>query len=201
MYNQVFPYDGDCCFSFQYNGDVLDTAAGLDSWILQPRREYPRYCYFKVGYTGLVDGVLLVGATSLAVIKVGHVALTGGVLGSTTGTGVLFFSKVSGTIVSGENLQIGGTGTVYAVTVSGQLNAPLTMASAVSLDVETNSIRYTLGGVAPTNAVITPTNFGVLLAAGLHRFIAGSTNVRNLQMIHAASGSNAVVNVEVFFIR
>ena len=196
----VHTYDGDAFITLQYNGDVLDTAASLDDWILNPRtQQYAHYCYFISGQsTSLVDGVTLTGQTSGAVIKVGRVITTGGALASNTGAGILFFQKVSGEIVSGENLRVSTT--TYAVSASAAIDAPLgRQARSVFIVVETNSIRFTCGGVAPTNAAGTPANFGILMINGQNTVIGGAQSVRTLKMIHAASGSNAAVTVVVSY--
>lgn len=192
-----FVYDGDAYFTLQYNGDVLDTAQGLDSWILNPSEQYPYYCFFNSGQsTSLVDGVSLTGQTSGAVIRVGRVITTGGALGSNTGAGVLFFYKVSGEIVSGENLRVSTT--TYCIAASAARQAPVGLqARSITVMVETNSIRYTCGGVAPTNAAGTPASFGVLVAANENFTVSGWHDVRTFQIIHAVSTSNAAVNMIV----
>lgn len=195
---EQFVYDGDCLVFLQYNGNVLDTAAGLDDWLLNPRINYPYFCYFNQGQSAsLVDGVSLTGQTSGAVIKVGHVITTGGTLGGSDGVGILFFSKTSGEIQSGENLRV--VATTYCVAGSIAKAAPLGKPKAVSLDVETNNIRYALGGFTPTSSTGTPASYGILLVATLSKYIAGTQNVASLQMIHAAGASNAVVNVGIYY--
>ena len=193
----TFPSTGDTFFTLQYNGDILDAATAIDSWILQPHQDYPKYCYFNVGSeAGLVDGITLTSASG-AVIKVGHVALTGGALGSDTGAGVLFFREVSGNIISGEALNVGAT--LYCNAASGALDCPLNAAVALFVAVETNTIRYALGGATPSNAAATPASFGTpVYALGYGSFI-GWKDVSQFKMIHAASGSNATVTVNVMF--
>jgi hypothetical protein len=194
----AFAYDGDAYITLQYNGDVLDAATALDEWILSPKREYPHYCYFTAGQsTSLVDGVKLTGQTSGAVIKVGRVITTGGALGSSTGAGILFFYKVSGELVSGENLRVSTT--TYAVAGSGALDSPLVPARSAFVSVETNSIRIACGGVSPTNAAGTPASFGVLLQNTQSTVVGGWKSVRTLKMINAASGSSSSTTVIVNF--
>ena len=199
MFVNSYSYDGDCYFTLQYNGDVLDAATSLDTWLLDPPAEYPYFCYFITGSeTGLTGGIRLTGATSGAVIKVGKVITTGGALGSDTGAGIIFFQKVSGEIVSGENLDIGAT--VYAVSASVALDVPVgCKPRSVFMMVETNSIRIALGGVAPVNAAGTPAAFGAVITANQSTAINGWKNCKSLQIINAASGSNAVVNMMVLY--
>jgi len=194
----AFNYDGDAYFTLQYDGDVLDAAKGLDSWILQPPDGY-LFCYFKQGQNaGLIDGVTLTGQTSGAVIKVGRVIIPGGAIGSSNAQGVLFFRPISGNIVTGENLRV-STNT-YCVTTSATLQPPTgMMARSILLVVETNTIRFAIGGVTPTNAAGTPASFGVPLVAGENIVISGWHDVRTFQMIHAVSTSNGVVNVVVHY--
>jgi hypothetical protein len=195
----TFNYDGDSYFTLQYTGDVLDTARGIDSWLLQPPPDYPYFCYFKQGQNaGLADGVVLTGQTSGAVILVGRVIIPGGSLAGNDAQGILFFKKVSGHIVTGENLRVSTT--TYAVTTSAGLNAPIgQMAKSVFLNVETNSIRVAVGGVSPTNAAGTPVSFGAIVKDGDSIVFSGWNDVKTMQMIHAASGSNAVVNAIIHY--
>lgn len=196
----IHTYDGDAFITLQYDGDVLDSAKGLDEWILHPKgQQYNHYCYFISGQsTSLVDGVKLTGQTSGAVIKVGRVITTGGALASNTGAGIMFFQKLSGEIVSGENLRVSTT--TYAVSASASLDAPIGRpARSAFIVVETNDIRIACGGVAPTNSAGTPANFGVLISSGQNTVIGGWHSVKTLQMIHAASGSNASVTVIVSY--
>ena len=193
-------YDGDTFFALQYNGDALDSATGLDPWFLDPmeppQNDYKYFCYFNQGQSAsLMDGVTLTGQTSGAVIKVGRVITTGGVLLSSTGAGVLIFRKVSGEIASGENLRVSST--TYCVSASIALAKPLTKPKAVFLSIETNSVRYFCGGVTPTNAVGTPANLGVLLRDTQDIVLTSYLDMRTFKMINAASGSNATVNVEI----
>jgi hypothetical protein len=194
----LFVADGECYFTLQYNGDILDTATGLDSWIIQPPIEYPRYLYFNRGYTGLVDGVTLTGGTSGAVIKVGHVVLTGGALSGTTGAGVIFFRPVSGTIASGETLTSSGT---LAYAVSKPFDSPVgAKARSLFIQVETNTIRVAMGGATPTNSADTgEANFGFPVYANENLMISGFQNVESYKAIHAVSTSNAVVNLNVYY--
>ena len=194
----MFVTDGDAYFTLQYNGDILDTATGLDSWLLNPHTEYPNYCYFNQAQNaGLVDGVTLTGQTSGAVIKVGRVVLTGGAVAS-AGAGVLFFQKISGTISTGENLRVSTT--TYAVAASGMLDSPVgCQARAMLLQAETNAIRLAMGDVNPTNAAATPASFGVIINSGESTNISGAKNISSLKIIHAASGSNAAVNMVIYF--
>jgi hypothetical protein len=196
----VFAYNGDSYFTLRYDGDILDAARHLDPWILEPHADYPRFCYFNTGYTGLVDGIRLVGATSGAVIVVGHVVLTSGTLAGTVGEGVLFFREVSGVIVSGENLQIGGAGQVYAVTASVMLDAPVGQtARGLFVQAETNSVRFTIGGLTPTTSTGTPASLGVLLQPNENVQIMGRKDVVDFQIIHAVAASNASVNMIVSY--
>jgi hypothetical protein len=190
-------FDGDTFFTLQYNGDVLDAATALDSWLLQPPINFPYFCYFNQGQsTSLIDGVTLTQATSGAVIKVGRVITTGGALGSSTGAGVLFFQKVSGEIDATHALQVGAS--TYCYPVSLALNSPLGLpARAIFISVETNSIRFCTGGEVPTNAAGTPANFGTLLRDTQDIVLTSYLDMRNLQMISAVSTSNATVNVAI----
>lgn len=194
----AFNYDGDAYFTLQYDGDVLDSAVGLDSWLLNPPEGYV-FCYFNQGQNaGLVDGVKLTGQTSGAVIKVGRVIIPGGAIGSSNAQGILFFKPISGSIVSGENLRVSTT--TYAVSASATLQPPSGLqARSIFVSVETNTIRFACGGVAPTNAAGTPASFGVPLRDKENVVISGWQDVKTFQMIHAASGSNAVVNVIVYY--
>jgi len=193
----ITQHSGDTFFTLQYNGDVLDSAKGIDSWLLKPSLDYPHFCYFYSGQSALlVDGVSLTGQTSGAVIKVGRVITTGGALGSSTGTGVLVFQKVSGNIVSGENLRVSTT--TYCIAGSDSLDAPIgQMARSIFIAVETNSVRFTCGGVTPTNTAGTPASFGTLLKDTQSVTITGWRDCYNFKMINAASGSNASVMIEV----
>ena len=190
-------YSGDTYFTLQYNGNVLDTATSLDGWILQPPPDYPKFCYFISGQsTSLADGVVLTGQTSGAVIEVGRVITTGGTLAGSDGTGILFFKRRSGNIASGENLRVSTT--TYCVTGSTALDAPIgQQARSVTISIETNSVRFTLGGVTPTNSAGTPASFGTLLKDTQSATFTSWRDMKNFKMIHAASASNATVNVEV----
>ena len=193
-----FIADGECYFTLQYNGDVIDAAKSLDDWILNPRPDYPNYCYFDRGATGLVDGVTLTGGTSGAVIKVGRVVLTGGTLSGTTGAGVLFFQLVSGTLAKGEILDYGGT---LGYSASVMLDAPVgARARALFVQVESNDIRFCMGGATPTNSAATPANLGTIIK-GIpeNMMVSGFKNVETFKMIHAVSTANAAVNIHVYY--
>jgi hypothetical protein len=195
----ITTYTGDSYFQLQYDGDVLDSAKGLDEWILQPKPDYRHYCYFSSGQNaGLVDGVVLTGQTSGAVIEVGRVIIPGGVIGSSNAQGILFFKRRSGNIVSGENLRVSTT--TYCVSTSGELDAPIGRpAKSVLVTVETNTIRVAYGGATPTNSAGTPASFGTAVPANGSISATSWKDIKDLKMIHAASGSNAVVNVVVSF--
>ena len=197
---------GDTYITLQYGGSSLNTATAIDSWLLQPNPEYPFFCYFNQSASAsLVDGVTLTGATSTAVIKVGRVVLTQGSAAS-AGMGVLFFrydvsNPVGKVILSGENLQVSSS--TYCVAASGKLDAPLTPARALFLAVETNTIRYASGGVAPTNSTATPASFGIPIvsSSGIATYasIVGWKDVNSFQMLNAISGTLATVTVSVQF--
>jgi hypothetical protein len=195
----ITTYTGDSYFQLQYDGDVLDAAKALDAWLLQPPPDYPHYCYFSSGQNaGLVDNVTLTGQTSGAVIEVGRVIIPGGVIGSSNAQGILFFKRRSGNIVSGENLRVSTT--TYCVSTSGELDSPIgQQARSALITVETNTIRVALGGATPTNTAGTPASFGTPIAASNSMSITSWKDIKDLKMIHAASGSNAVVNVVVSF--
>lgn len=195
----ITTYTGDSYFQLQYDGDVLDAAKNLDAWILQPKSDYPLYCYFSAGQNaGLVDNVVLTGETSGAVIEVGRVVIPGGVIGSSNAQGILFFRRRSGNIVSGENLRVAST--TYCVATSGELDSPIgQQARSVLIVVETNTIRLGLCGATPTNTAGTPASFGLPIAANGSISITSWKDIKDLKMIHAASASNAVVNVTVSF--
>lgn len=197
---QVFNHSGNTAFFLQYNGNILDTAAGLDSWIRNPNahaRDYPYYCYFNQSASAsLVDGVQLTGQTSGAVIKVGRVVLTGGAVAS-AGLGVLFFYYPSSyvAITSGENLRVSST--TYCVAASSTLNTPKQRAKSLLVAVEDNDIRYTVGGVTPTVTSGTPDGLGILVNPNSGFTINGPADVDSLMMIHAAAAANATVHVAV----
>lgn len=194
-----FISDGECYFTLQYNGDILDTAATLDDWLLNPRADYRRFCYFnQSANAGLVDGVRLTGQTSGAVIKVGRVVLTGGAIDS-AGLGVLFFQPVSGKIVSGENLRVSTT--TYCVAASGELDSPVgARARALFVQAESNDIRFAMGGATPTNSAATPANFGTIIKGIPENvMISGFKNVETFKMVHAVSTANAVVNLQIYY--
>lgn len=195
----TFVHDGDCYFTLQYNGDVLDTVKSLDPWILNPPAAYPFFCFYKLGQNaGLVDGVTLTGETSGGVIKVGRVIIPGGTLAGSTAAGVLFFRQVSGQIVSGENLRVSTT--TYCLAASGPLDSPVGCAPKeiiVQPESGSNNIRIACGGVAPTASTETPVSFGMLLLANANIVLKGWKNVSSFQMINAVAASNAVVNVMV----
>ncbi len=195
----VFSTSGSTYYTLRYNGDVLDSATKIDSWIQQhPRyQEFPSYCFFnQSANAGLVNGVTLTGQTSGAVIHVGRVVLTGGAVAS-AGMGVLIFKAISGEVVSGENLRVGAT--TYCVAASARLDCPSGPARSLYIMVETNNIRYALGGATPTNSAATPADFGGLVPASSNLSISGTKDVSDFQIIHAASGSNAAVTVFVIF--
>jgi hypothetical protein len=188
-------YDGDPRFTLQYGS--LNTATTFDSWLIQPHQEYPYYCYFnQAANAGLVDGVTLTGQTSGAVIKVGHVVLTQGALNS-GGMGVLFYQIVSGVIATGENLRVSST--TYCVASSKQLDCPLTPVRSIYITVETNTIRYCIGGSTPTNSAATPASFGIPLTANQNIVLASGNNISSFSMINAVSNSLAVVDVTFNF--
>jgi hypothetical protein len=195
----AFIYDGDAYIYLQYSGDGLDSAVSLDSAILEPDSNTKYYCYFKQGQNaGLVDGVQLTGQTSGAVIKAKKIITSAGAVGTSDATGVMFYDKVSGTVVSGENLRVSTT--TYAVSASKQLDAPVgRKARAILLTVETNSIRFTQSGVSPTSSTGTPASFGHLILDTGSVTISGYKNVRDFKMINAVAASNAVANLTIYY--
>ena len=197
MYVIAYQYDGDPRFTLQYGGSSLNTATSFDSWLIQPHQEFPFYCYFnQAANAGLVDGVTLTGQTSGAVIKVGHVVLTQGALNS-AGMGVMFYQIVSGIIATGENLRVGNT--TYCVASSKQLDCPLTPVRSIYLTIESNTIRYCIGGSTPTNTGATPASFGIPLTAGQNIVLSSGNNIALFSMINAVSASLAAVDVTFNF--
>ncbi len=192
-----FIYDGDTYFSLQYNGNILDTATGIDKALLMPNVKY--FCYFQQGQNaGLVDGVTLTGQTSGAVLKVKDVVTTGGAVGSSDATGVLLIEKVTGTLVSGENLRVSTT--TYAVAASGLLDTPFGMqAKSLMVSVETNTCRFFTSGLTPTSSTDTPASYGIPLLDTTNIVINGWKNVNDFKIIHAVEASNAVVHIEIAF--
>lgn len=200
MKNDVFTVDGDCLVTLQYGGDTLDSATKINSWLLDQKQspEFNHFCYFIQGQNaGLVDGVTLTGQTSGAVIVVGRVITTNGAVGSSDALGILIYKITSGEIVSGENLRVAAA--TYAVSASIRRPRPIFEPRAIMLDVETNNIRFTLGGSTPTTSTGTPASYGTLLSAGASKYISGYVNISQFQMIHAIAASNAVVNVSLFY--
>ena len=193
----VFPYDGDAYLFVQYNGDNLDAVSSLPSEVIQPSTKY--FCYFNQGQNaGLVDGVTLTGQTSGAVVVVKCVYLTGGALLSNTGAGILFYTRISGNVISGENLRVGTT--TYCVASSGQLDTPYgRIARAIFISVESNDARFTFSGVSPTNTAGTPANLGHLIQPNENVVISGWKNVKDFKLISAVSTSNAVVNMTIHY--
>lgn len=198
--NQTFNHSGNTAFFLQYNGNILDTASALDSWIRNPNAhadQYPFYCYFnQSANAGLVDGVKLTGQTSGCVITVGKVVLTGGAIAS-AGLGILFFRYDSGyvAITSGENLRVSTT--TYCVAASGTLHTPRQRAKTLVISVEDNNIRYAVGGVTPTVDSGTPDGLGILIEPGSGVSINGPADVDSFMLIHAAAASNATVHIAV----
>lgn len=200
MFLNVFSYDGDPKYTLQYGGDTLDAVNTLDDALVNPRVTTPYYCHFNAAANaGLALGVTLTGQTSGAIVKVGKVVVTQGTV-SSAGMGVLFYTTStydSARIVAGENLRVGNT--TYCVASSGHTDAPMTVARSIFIVVETNTIRYAVGGVIPTNGAATPASFGVPLVAGQSLVLSSPIQLNTFSMINAASGSNAVVNIVVCF--
>ena len=194
MFNYVWNYDGDSKYTLQYGGSSLNTATSFDNWLMQGRQQYPCYIHFnQAASASLVDGVTLTGATSGAKIKVGHVVITQGTAAS-AGMGVLFYTPLSDTIVvTGENMQVGAS--TYCVAASNQAYTPLTPIKSVYITVESNTIRYCIGGDTPTNSAGTPASFGIPLTAGQNIVLSSGYNLSTFSMINAVSASLATVDV------
>ena len=197
----AFVTNGDSYFTLQYKGTTLQTATILDDWILNPKSEYPNYCYFIQGQNaGLVDGVTLTGATSGAQIQVGRVILTAGTLAGSTGVGILFYRIVPGSvpIATGENLQVSST--TYCVSNSIQIDSPVgQQARGAFIQAENNNIRFTMGNATPTSGTGTPASFGNVLFSNTSMYISGAKNLNSLQMIYDSATSNDAVNVIIAY--
>ena len=185
----------------KYSGDLVDVAQSLSTHVLHPPvRTYMR---FTAGIATLVTGVTLTGQTSNAVVTVNGVVVTSGTLAGTDGAGIIFVTVVSGTPVTDENLRIATTTQCISRTAVITIPTPhwgAEIARAVFLQAETNSIRLLWDGSTPTTTSETgDTSFGFILGALESIPIKGEQNVKNLKFINAATASNAVVNIEVYY--
>lgn len=197
MLMSAYLYDGDPRFILQYGGNGMATAQTIDPWLVQPLPAFPEYCHFNQAQNaGLVAGVTLTGATSGAVITVGKVALTQGTI-SSAGMGVLFYRPISGHVVVGENLQLAAS--TYCVSGSAQRDTPLNKARSILVAVETNAIRYCVGGPIPTTSAGTPASFGVPLSVGQIIVLSGEPTMDTFSWINAVSASNAVLDMVINF--
>lgn len=207
MYVQAYGYDGDSKFTVQYGGSTLNSATSFDERLLGINHDnqlakWPKYIHFNQAQSAsFVRGVQLTGATSGTIINAGPVVITQGTAAS-GGMGILFYnidasSPLNAQIVSGENLQVGAS--TYCVAASNQSDTPLTPIRSVYITVETNTIRYCIGGAQPTNSGATPASFGIPLTAGQNIVLSSGYMLQTFYMINAVSGSTATVDVTFNF--
>jgi hypothetical protein len=185
----------------KYSGDLVDVAQSLSTHVLHPpSRTYMR---FSVGVATLVTGVRLVGQSSNAVLTVNGVVVTAGTLSGNDGAGIIFVTVVSGTPQDGENLRISATTQCVSRSTVITIPAPhwgAEIARAVFVQVETNSIRLLWDGSTPTTSGETgDVSFGFLLTDAQSIPLKGEQNVKNLKFINAATASNAVVNLAIYY--
>ncbi len=185
----------------QYSGNLVDVAQSLSSHVLHPPvRTYMR---FSAGVATLVTGVTLTGQTSAAVIVVKGVVVTAGTLAGNDGAGIIFVTVTSGVPQTDENWRVATT--TYCVSRTAVITMPSAhwaseVARAVFVQAETNSIRLLWDGSTPTTTSETgDTSFGFILGALESIPIKGEQNVKNLQFINAATASNAVVNLALYY--
>lgn len=208
MYVQAYTYDGDSKFTVQYGGSGLNSATSFNENLLGINHaisleKWQKYVHFNQAQSAsFVQGVQLTGATSGTIINVGPIVITQGTA-SSAGMGVMFYqidpsSPLNASIVSGENLTVSGP-TTYCVAASKQSDTPLTPIRAVCITVESNTIRYCIGGPLPTNSVATPASFGIPLTAGQNIVLSGGYTLQTFSMINAVSSSLATVDVTFNF--
>lgn len=200
MSNMVFTKGGTGSIFVQYGSDLIDAVTALDSALLQPPQDATHFLRFGSGQnTGLVPGVMLTGQTSAATLRVVSVVITYGTIGTSDAAGILFVKEVSGTVSSGENLRVSAS--TYCVARSTQVENTVRgmLAKGVVMSVETNSARYTLDGIGPTNSTDTPAGLGHLIVAADYVKIMGVGNLKGLRFRNAVAASNGVVNFSILY--
>jgi len=195
----TFNNNGEAGIYVKYQGDVVDTAIKLPKALAQLPDEATHYVRFTAGIATLINGALLTGGTSKNTCRVVEVVVTNGTLAGNDGEGILFINELSGPITSGENLDIGVTTQCVARTTNIENKFRGCVAKALFMTVETNSVRFTLDGLTPTNSAATPASYGHLIQANENIEIVGWDNVKNFYFINAVSTSNGVVNLTVMY--
>lgn len=194
----VFVVSGEGAIHLKYAGAVLDSATKLDSAIINPPTE--QIVYFKGGAeTTLADNCRLVGETSACILQVKRVVVTAGSIAGDDAEGILFVEVLSGTVTSGENLQIDSTTQCVALTSNIQCKAYGLQAKAAYLSCEAQSVRYRWDGVDASDADDTAVSYGHLLTSGEEVMINGWINVKNLSMTNAADNADGTIYVTVAF--
>jgi hypothetical protein len=198
---KTFDMYGIAGLYLKYSGDLVDVAQSLSTHVLHPpSRTYMR---FSAGVATLVTGVTLTGQTSGAVVVVKGVVVTAGTLAGNDGAGIFFVSVTSGVPQTDENWRVATT--TYCVSRTALLTIPsphwgAEIARAAFVQAETNSIRLLWDSSPPTTTSETgDTSFGFLLNATESIPIKGELNVKNLQFVNAATASNAVVNIGIYY--
>jgi hypothetical protein len=186
----VFQSAGEGEINVQYSDTLQNSAMTLDGNLLEPPTG--NFMNFTGGATGLAANTRAIAMGSGAVIAIVAVVVTAGTLGDSTARGVIFFNKVSGTIASGDTF-------TYFTMQGLPQTCPMNPAKSVSVSCETNAMRFTVSGVAPTNSAGTPANFGQALPANANMTIAGWSSVKMFSWIAAVSGSSPLLNVGINF--
>jgi hypothetical protein len=197
----TFDMFGTAGLYLKFSGDLLDTAQGIPAAALHPPSRY--YLRFTAGVATLVVGATLVGQTSAVVLTVNGIAITSGTLATSDATGILFVTVVSGTLAADENLRIATTTQCVSRTALITMPVPYRhpgVARSVLMHVETNTIRFLYDGSAPTTSSETgDASFGVPLADGQSMPLKGEQNITNLKFINAATASNGVLNLVIYY--
>ena len=202
---RTFDTQGIAGLTVQYSGNLLDTVIGFDDCLLSPPTT--DYFRFKTGIVGFGKGSYLTGGTSGCIVRIEDIAISVGSLATSDAEGIAFITLVTGTITAGENLN-DATPTTMCVALSTNLSMPFgesvkhsLRAKAVSVYVETNSIRVCYDGSSPTNAAESTdwASFGGVLVATDILNLKEWMNVKNFKWINAASSANSKVTVIFFY--
>jgi hypothetical protein len=171
--------------------DLNDVAVSMPAIAVCPPTEY--YFPYTTGGNDLAEGMILTGGTSSCKVRVVKFTVASGTNAGDNMTGIMFVEILSGTITAGENLSIGASVKCVPTTAEIKHGAYGLQAKAMYVSCETQNMRYTLDGTAPTTAM------GHLLTAGDELMITGWSNIKRFKWRNAADANNGALHITVMF--
>lgn len=191
----VFSHDGNCKFTGVWT--AITASKSFDTNLLNIPKDATHWIRYITGGTAALSvGETLTGGTSSKTCKLVAQAVEVGTAGAGD-TGIIFVKSPSGTFVA-ETLT-GGTSTGTVIIAQDLITLALgnPHPKALLIAIETEAIKCTVSGQAPTTTA--GTNYGVHMDAGQTRVIRGINNIKNFKAINAVASNGAILKWELYY--